>query len=134
MNVVSFARSPRTALHQEFEWDNDKAANGYRLEQARRIIRFTVHTVKENVPPVRVYVSLTSDRQEGDSYRSLVEVMADTELREQLLAQALREAESWRARYERLVELTPILQAIVEVQKENGVSKMRRDARKRLTE
>jgi hypothetical protein len=113
-DVVAFARDPQTALHAEFEWDDSKAAEQYRLEQARQIIRCAVHVVDEDSPPVRAYVSLQNDRTAGNSYRSLHDVLNEPRLREQLLAQALREAESWRLRYERLAELKPICRAIIQ--------------------
>lgn len=119
-DVVAFARDPQTALHAEFEWDDSKAAEQYRLEQARQIIRCVVRIVEEHTPPVRAYVSLQSDRRAGDSYRDVGDVLSDPGLRRQLLAQALREAESWRLRYERLNELTPILRAIKKVQRTQG--------------
>jgi hypothetical protein len=116
-DVVDFARDPQTALHAEFEWDDSKAAEQYRLEQARLIIRCAVRVVGEDSPPIRAYVSLQEDRRAGDSYRSLSDVLGDPNLRNALLAQALREAESWRLRYERLAELKPIVRAISKVQR-----------------
>lgn len=37
--VVDDASDPRSPLHSQFEWDNDLAADKYRIEQARRLIR-----------------------------------------------------------------------------------------------
>ncbi len=116
--VVAFARDPQTALHAEFEWDDSQAAAEYRLEQARRIIRCIVRVVNEDSAAVRVYASLQKDRRAGDSYRSIHDILNDADLREQLLAQALREAEGWRLRYERLAELKPIVRAISKVQRD----------------
>ncbi len=36
--VVEAARSPNSALHRHFEWDDRKAAEAYRRDQAREII------------------------------------------------------------------------------------------------
>lgn len=121
-DVVAFARDPQTALHGEFEWDDDRAAEQYRLEQARLIIRCAVRVVGENSPPIRAYVSLYNDRRAGDSYRTLEDALRDPELRKQLFAQALREAESWRMRYERLSELKPVVRAITNLQRTQGGS------------
>jgi hypothetical protein len=38
-SVIEAARDPANALHEYFEWDDEKAANAYRIEQARRLIR-----------------------------------------------------------------------------------------------
>lgn len=116
-DVVAFARDPQTALHTEFEWDDSKAAEQYRLEQARQIIRCAVRVIGDGKPPIRAYVSLLVDRQAGDSYRDVLDVMNAPNLRDQLLAQALREAESWRLRYEQFVELQPVCREIVKAQK-----------------
>jgi len=121
-DVVAFARNPKTSLHERFEWDDGKAAEKYRLEQARHLIRFTVRVISDDAPPIPFYVSLKDDRDNGDSYRALADVMDDPSLRTKLLGQALREAEAWRVRYERLAELRPIAQAIKRVKKSQRVA------------
>jgi len=117
VEVVAFARKKTTALHDRFEWDDSVAAERFRLEQARHLIRCTVRMINDDSPPIHAYVSLEDDRKGGDSYRALVDVMSDTELREKLLEQALREADAWRDRYERFTELSPIVKAIRKVSK-----------------
>jgi hypothetical protein len=37
--VLKAAKSPKSPLHSEFEWDDSVAAYQFRLEQARRLIR-----------------------------------------------------------------------------------------------
>lgn len=37
--VVERARNPRSPLHSQFQWDDTEAAQQWRLEQARRLIR-----------------------------------------------------------------------------------------------
>lgn len=37
--VVNAARDPASPLHEYFEWDNTAAADAWRIEQARRLIR-----------------------------------------------------------------------------------------------
>ena len=114
--VVAYAADPKTALHARFEWDDANAAVAYRLEQARFIIRCTVRMIGDDPTPIRTYVSLRPDRG-ADSYRDLVEVMRDPNLRLQLLQQSLRELDSWKLRYDRLVELEPVFAAIAHVRK-----------------
>lgn len=38
-SLVDDARNPGSPLHELFEWDNERAAHEYRIEQARGIIR-----------------------------------------------------------------------------------------------
>ncbi len=111
-DVVNFARDESTALHSHFEWNDDVAAVQFRLEQARRIVRFTVVVLPNHNKSTHAYVSLTSDRQNGDSYRHIADVMADPLARQHLLRQALDEVESWRQRHADLVELNEVFQAI----------------------
>src|SRR5690348_5499317 len=40
--VVEAARNPRNVLHKHFEWDDQKAAEAFRLDQARCLIRSVV--------------------------------------------------------------------------------------------
>jgi len=112
VDVVTAARSESSPLHDWFEWDDGKAAEEFRLEQARRLIRFTIEKIGPEETNVRAYVSLRSDRDEGDSYRSLREVVTVKPLRDELLRQALTEADAWRKRYETFVELKDVFLAI----------------------
>lgn len=118
-DVVSFARNKRTALHSEFEWDDDKASAQFRLWQARNVIRVTVTVLPSphsDQAPVRAYVSVVSDRvQPGGGYRAIGDVMTDDHLRAELVNEALAEVKRWRRKYERLRELVPIFRAIDKV-------------------
>jgi hypothetical protein len=127
-DVVKFARNKRTALHQEFEWDDARASAEFRLEQARKVIRVAVtilpspHSDQE---PVRAYVSVASDRaQPGGGYRAFADVMTDDAMRAELVNEAIGEAKRWRRKYERLRELAPIFRAIdkVEAKREQAVA------------
>jgi hypothetical protein len=122
--VVQFARNESTALHSEFEWDDEKASAEYRLWQARQVIRVTVQVLPSphsGDEPVRAYVSITSDRvQPGGGYRALSDVMTHEEQRAELISEALGEVKRWRRKYERLRELVPIFRAIDKVEGQQG--------------
>jgi hypothetical protein len=124
-SVVEYARTHRrSALHKEFEWDNNKAAHQHRLEQARHLIRLYVNIVpNQNGSEVSVpmYVSLVSDRgKPGRGYRTLESVMSTEELREELLQQALDELQRVRKKYQTLQELGPVFAAIDRVAQRNS--------------
>jgi len=53
-DVVEFARSPETALHEEFTWDDSEAAHQYRLWQARQVIRVNVTVIGNTESKVAV--------------------------------------------------------------------------------
>lgn len=111
--VVAFARDPKTALHDQFEWDDSAAAHEFRLQQARAVIRVCVRMIGEEHPrAMRAYVSLESDRMKGGGYRTLVSVMEDAAMKAQLLDQAKREAKAWSVRYRELEELAKVHEAV----------------------
>lgn len=104
--VVDEARDAANPLHPAFEWDDAKAADEHRLQQARGIIRAVyVKTVSDEAPrPVFVHVTT----EDGGSYERLSVVAATPdlyatavdELRGKLVAaqQSLRELEIAAAR------------------------------------
>ena len=111
-DVVAFARNKKTALHSQFTWNNTRAAEEYRLWQARQIIRVTLTTLPETNNEIRAYVSMTADRYTpGGGYRGMVEVMTAKQTRGELLAQALAELKMWQERYRHLRALVPIFEA-----------------------
>jgi hypothetical protein len=88
-DVVEYARKNKnTELHSRFEWDDRKAGEAYRVEQARGIIQSLKITVIEReteIVSIREYSSLTTDRQMDGSYRSTLKILSDEEMRAQLL-------------------------------------------------
>lgn len=48
--VVRWAAEPESPIHNAFTWDNEQAADAYRLAEARTLIRSVV-VVKEQGPP-----------------------------------------------------------------------------------
>ena len=116
IDVVEFAKDPSTQLHGRFEWDNATAAHEYRLWQAREIINVYVHVEPRINEPVRVFVSLDSDRaQPGGGYRRLSDVLSDDEMIAQLLRQALRDLHRIKRNYGQLKQLTKVIQAVDEL-------------------
>lgn len=117
-HVVAAAVSPQSALHSWFDWDDGEAADKWRIHQARQLLRVTVSCIAgEDKPMARVFVSLTSDRQSGEGYRSTVAVLSNAKYRKQLLADALSELESFERKYAELKELAEVFSAIKKVKK-----------------
>jgi hypothetical protein len=115
-DVVSFASNPSTVLHGCFTWDNTEAAEAWRLQQARQLIRVTVIVLPGDHPlKSRAYVSLKEDRYNDQGYRAMVDVMSDGRLKEILLAEALIEAQTFMAKYESLKELSLVFAEIRKV-------------------
>lgn len=117
-SVVEYASNPNTALHSCFTWDDTEAAREHRIWQARQVIRVVIKQMpRMDEEPMRVYVSLKSDRnEEGGGYRTLVSVMSDAERRQELLSQAMEEAKEWRRKYRMLTELAAVFEELDKVQ------------------
>lgn len=113
-DVVAFARNKKTALHSQFEWDNRKAGDEYRLWQARQVIisvKIMPHPDAGIV--TRAYVSMKDDRAAPrGGYRSVVTILGDKERRAQLLEEAMDELEHFKQKYKALKELAPIFAAM----------------------
>ena len=110
-DVVEAAKPRSSVLHDRFEWNDSEAAQQYRLWQARQLIRVTVQMLGSGEDAVlsRVFVSLTTDRaEEGGGYRVMTEVLADDEMRRQMLEDAMKEMKLFRTKYARLVELAKV--------------------------
>jgi hypothetical protein len=125
--VVAFAADSETALHSRFTWDDTEAARQFRLDQARSVIRVAVYVPESSTKPMRVMVSLREDQKRaGGGYRSVPNVLTRKVLREQLVAEALREFERLKMKYHALKELAAVFDAVdhaKEVAASNGKAK-----------
>lgn len=115
--VLDAARPKASPLHSKFQWDDGLAAEGYRLWQARQLIRVCVEKIEGVSSPFEVFVSLPSDRYNGDGggYRVTTDVLSDEDMRAEMLADALGELEVFRMKYKRLKELQEVFTAIQRV-------------------
>jgi hypothetical protein len=111
-DVVEEASDPKNILHQKFEWDDTKAAYGYRLSQARKLIRVVVEKIEPDCPPVRVYVSLEPDRTHEIGYRATRDVLSSDTLSALLLEQSKRDMQSFTSKYRQIKELSEIISAM----------------------
>lgn len=105
--VLDAAWPKKSALHGAFEWDDEVAAEKYRLAQAGYLIRAVIAIPEEDdvqIPATRQFVYVKTDSH-GDGYVSTFEAMSDDVLRQQVLARALAELKAWQAKYKHLREL-----------------------------
>ena len=69
--IVDRAKDETSELHKCFTWDNDMAAEKYRLVEARNIMRYLVREelpdAKNDTPPLRrrIQAHRAHDHQEG---------------------------------------------------------------------
>lgn len=107
--VLEKARDKNSELHKCFEWDNNVAAEKYRLQQARAIIINLVYVAKEKEEqPVRCYQITT----EKSVYQPTKQFLVQKNEYQSLLARAKAELESFKKRYARLAELEAVFEAI----------------------
>jgi hypothetical protein len=127
--VVDEARPTDSPLHPAFLWDDTEAAERFRQEQARLLIRSVVvmsDTTPDLAAAVRafVHISVPDDETTEDDDQEPTRVYVnrayiDTEsalrspsLRAQVLAQALAELSALTRKYRELVELAEVFAAI----------------------
>lgn len=103
--LVELARDPASAIHQDFEWDDEAAALKYRLQQARYYLRsIVVEWVTEEGEALQVrafnpvYTDGTGDVR-WSSMRDVVERDGEVQV---LLARAQDELRAFRKKYKGL--------------------------------
>ena len=113
-DLVEAARPVSSPLHPEFEWDDSEAAEKYRLEQARKLLRVRLVIIETADGPkqTRAYVSLTPERTNHGGYRPIVSVLNDSVMRNQLISDALDDLRRFKIKYAALNELAEIFSAI----------------------
>lgn len=104
--VVDEARNPASPLHKHFEWDDAVAAEGYRLQQARALIRIVLVADDKDpeAMPTRAFFSIKDDK-DGYSYRPRDVVVSSVELRLSLIRSARRDLRAFQERYRSIREL-----------------------------
>lgn len=102
------ASKPKSApLHHKFTWDNNKAAEQFRIIEAQHIIR-SVRIITDNVPlaeqpVIRAFVNVTAADDEtefeGRGYIAMTKVLSSERYRQQTLEAAKTELVLWKNRY-----------------------------------
>lgn len=101
--VLNEAMNAKSPLHRYFEWDDQKAAHQYRLEQARRLIR-SIEVVLEDARgkqvPMRAFYSVKdADGQRG--YEAMEFVFSTPALSDQVIEEAVTQLEAWKEKYQK---------------------------------
>lgn len=111
--VVRDGRRPGSPLEPCFEWDDSRAAEKFREEQARYVLRSIVQVERETddsePKTFRAFVVVTEG--EDEHYTAVTDAMRDPALRQQILQRAFRELDQWRERYREYEELAAVFVA-----------------------
>ena len=110
--VVEMARDLSNPLHPHFEWNDALAAEAYRVDQARNIIRIVRIVDDAADEPPRAFLSISG--KTGVSYRSLEDVKRSAEFQGALLARAEADLEAFTQRYRELKDICEIVSAAAE--------------------
>lgn len=111
--VLEASRDENALLHGEFEWQDDVAAEKYRLDQARFIIRnltvITKTTDQEERENGKDRAFVCTNGRSGN-YVALKFALTNAELRANLLKEARRDMLIFTAKYQRLEELASVIE------------------------
>lgn len=120
--ILEMARNDQTETHKLIEWNDDVAAEKYRLEQVSHIMRDLQiveiglnkkkKTEKIGVP-LRMFYSLKGET----GYRPTPLIVQDADLHQKLLMTAKSELQAFMTKYAILTELEPVFKAIRELDK-----------------
>jgi hypothetical protein len=117
--VLREAKKKTSPLHTHFLWDDTEAAKQYRLIQAGDLIRKVkvTYSPSEDVSyRVRAFFNVVQagDNEEGKKiYVPIKEAMNNPSYREQLLAEAKRDADTFVKKYKVLSEMSDIVDVIL---------------------
>lgn len=121
-DVVDAARSHNSPLHSFFEWDDGAAAEHYRLQQARGLIRSVVAIyTRPDGPAIRTRAYVNIREPGAQAYRETSHALSQKKTRDIVLRRALEELQQWRKRYRELAEFAEIFEAADKVAEKLGV-------------
>lgn len=117
--VVDASRPEHAPLHSLFEWDNERAADKWRLDQARQAISSLRVVVREGEPPAPAFAYVrppTVDEEPPDrSFVSFADVQNNDDLRRDFLRGELRLLDGILQRSVGYEEMDPLREALKEV-------------------
>lgn len=112
--IVEYARNENTELHKCFQWDDAKAAENWRKQQARLIVKSLVVVVQKSETEVQTYRLIEHDDTEKE-YRPIVFTVRNDDEYSRLLKQAKAELAQFRQRYKKIAELAEVIEEIEKI-------------------
>ena len=114
--LLDASREETAVLHGYFEWRDDIAAEKYREEQAKYIIRsIIVVPEQEEIPTVRAFTSILVDSGKPE-YKTVNTVVSRPDWREQMLANAKRDLFAFQAKYNALRDYAELAEVFVSIE------------------
>lgn len=109
--IVDESRPKDAVLHNEFEWNDSIAAEKYRREQARTMLRCLIK-VTDDRPPTRAFFTIDYTNKRKGTYEQIEVIVADDQKADKLLKIALGELKSFRKKYDSLSQLADLFTVI----------------------
>ena len=115
--LVEEAEQRDSPIHDFFEWDNSKAGEEWRLQQARALINEVKVIIDQKEFFAFENVSVGENDEKQRVYKSIEEIGSNETLRKQVIKSALERQDYWAKQYGIYEELTPIVKTISKVKK-----------------
>jgi hypothetical protein len=112
--VLDAARVQSSPIHRFFEWDDAKAAEAYRLDQASYLIR-SIEVQYTGKPEDRVRAFHIVRSEDASGYAPIGTILSSQDMTKQLIQRAKAELASWARRYQSIqhaVEISGIFAAL----------------------
>lgn len=105
--ILDLARDPNLELHKCFEWDNAKAAEKYRLQQARQLVCHLVTSEstgnKTTAIPVRLF-----HQADGPGYKPLSVIVQSPDSYQAMLQRCANDLRAMKTKYGSLSEFQDV--------------------------
>ncbi len=115
-DVVEASKSRKTQpdLHEEFDWDNELAADKWRHQQAGYLLRSINVVYSEDFQePIRAFVDISPAAQTTEHlYVHVKEALSDKETRALVIGKLTKELKSFQLRLRRYEEFSNVVVAI----------------------
>ena len=116
-SVLQYAKeNVDSELHKCFEWDDEIAGKKYRLMQANQILcSISIEIKEEPLKRQRVYVNVKSSTTNVKQFKNINEVLKNDDEYRQLIEKAKQELQSYKEKYETLVNKNDLKEIIFEI-------------------
>lgn len=109
------ANKPETApLHNDYEWNDEKAAHDWRLHQSRHFINSIAINIAEE-GETEIVVRAFHITTEESKYEPITAIIKEESKYNKLLQTALAELEAFKRKYSTLIELATVFEEIGKV-------------------
>lgn len=115
--VIEDARSPKSPLHDQFEWDDSVAAQHWRTEQARQLIRsVTVQITTDTRTYTTPHYVRDPEAGSAQGYIAVAKLKTSKDLAREALRAELVQAEALFERALGIAEALALKEPIVDIQ------------------